>query len=164
MRTERVIGCTQKAPRWVVKVRAIALSLGSDWPTNTALHLLITFVQQLLGGSSDAYVREVSHLNPNTGETHVTSVNLSLCQYLTVLERISYKPCPANPTGRTLFTQTAEIQARIAGWRPLQERFERWSLEMFDKNAEKGREGFEHVLRTLWETRQGLIAGEHKSS
>lgn len=99
-----------------------------------------------------------------TGETHVTSVNLSLCQYLTVLERISYKPCPTNPTGRTLFTQTAEIQARIVGWRPLQERFERWSLEMFDKNAEKGRQGFECVLKTLWESRQGLITAEHQSS
>jgi len=90
-------------------------------------------------------------------------VNLSLCQYLTVLERISYKPCPTSPRERTLFTQTAEIQARIAGWKPLQERFERWSLEMFDKNAEKGRKGFEHVLRSLWESRQGLIAGEHQS-
>ncbi|KAG8822549.1 hypothetical protein FRB91_007984 [Serendipita sp. 411] len=130
VRTERVIGCKQKAPGWVVK---------------------------LLGGTSDAYVREVSHLNPHTGETLVTSVNLSLCQYLTVLERISYRPCPMSPTQRTLFTQTAEIQARIAGWRPLQERFELWSLDMFNKNAQKGREGFEHVLRSL---RQGMTVAE----
>ncbi|CCA77928.1 related to protein involved in intramitochondrial protein sorting [Serendipita indica DSM 11827] len=127
VRTERVIGCTQKAPRWVVKI---------------------------LGGTTDAYVREVSHLDPRTGETHVTSVNLSLSQYLTVLEHISYKPCPTMPTQRTLFTQTAEIQARIAGWRPLQERFELWSLETFNKNAQKGREGFEHVLSLLRESRR----------
>ncbi|CAG7845877.1 SubName: Full=Related to protein involved in intramitochondrial protein sorting {ECO:0000313/EMBL:CCA77928.1} [Serendipita indica DSM 11827] len=108
----------------------------------------------ILGGTTDAYVREVSHLDPRTGETHVTSVNLSLSQYLTVLEHISYKPCPTMPTQRTLFTQTAEIQARIAGWRPLQERFELWSLETFNKNAQKGREGFEHVLSLLRESRR----------
>ncbi|PVF98312.1 MSF1-domain-containing protein [Serendipita vermifera] len=134
VRTERVIGCTQKAPRWVVK---------------------------LLGGTTDAYVREVSHLDPRTGETHITSVNLSLSQYMTVLERISYVPCPKNPIARTLFTQTAEIQARIAGWKPLQERFELWSLETFNKNAEKGRLGFESVLKALWESRQGLTAPEN---
>jgi hypothetical protein len=89
-------------------------------------------------------------------------VNLSLCQYLTVLERISYTPCPTHPTKRTLFTQTAEIQARIIGWKPLQEKFELWSLETFNKNAEKGRKGFEHVLRTFSETRQGLITAEAK--
>jgi len=134
IRTERVIGCKQKAPRWVVKI---------------------------LGGSSDAFVREVSHLNLHTGETHLTSENLSLCQYLTVLERVHYTPCPitpSNPKPRTKFTQTAEIQAKIGAWKPVQEKLESWSLDMFGKNAQKGREGFEHVLRTLWENRQGLIA------
>jgi hypothetical protein len=131
IRTERVIGCKQKAPRWVVKV---------------------------LGGSDDAYVREVSFVDPRTQETTVTSINLSLSQYMRVLERITYSPCPQQPTQRTLFSQTAEIQARVPFWAKLGESLEKFSVERFGQNAESGRIGFDYVLRTLWEARNGLPA------
>lgn len=123
IRTERVLGCKQAAPRWVVK---------------------------FLGGSEDAFVREVSFVDPRTSRTTITSVNLSLSQYMTVLEKITYEPSSTNPT-QTIFKQTAEIQARMGKWKSLGDRLESWSVERFSSNAALGRQGFEHVLRMLGE-------------
>ncbi|KAL5636011.1 hypothetical protein ACGC1H_004727 [Rhizoctonia solani] len=128
IRTERVLGCKQAAPRWIVK---------------------------LLGGSDDAFVREISFVDPVTARTTVTSVNLSLSQYVTVLENIVYEPV-RGPDGRmrTQFTQTAEIQARMAIWRSVGERLEKFSVDRFGQNAQLGREGFESVLGMLLEQKQ----------
>ncbi|KAG8904526.1 hypothetical protein FRB99_001609 [Tulasnella sp. 403] len=130
IRTERVLGCKQAAPRWVVK---------------------------FLGGSEDAFVREVSFVDPRTSKTTITSVNLSLSQYMTVLEKISYEPCATNPTTQTVFKQTAEIRARMGKWKSLGDRLETWSAERFSVNAALGRQGFEHVLRALCERREQKI-------
>jgi len=126
LRTERVLGCKQAAPRWVVK---------------------------LLGGSDDAFVREVSFVDPRTSRTTVTSVNLSLSQYITVLETITYEPSASHPTSKTDFRQTAEIQSRMS-WKTIGDRLEMWSVDRFSANAALGRLGFEHVLRSLRDQRQ----------
>jgi len=123
LRTERILGCKQSAPRWVVK---------------------------MLGGSDDAFVREVSFVDPSTSRTTVTSVNLSLSQYITVLETLSYTPASSEPSSKTLFHQTAEIQSRMS-WKSLGDRLEAWCVDRFTSNAALGRLGFEHVLRSLRE-------------
>jgi len=130
IRTERILGCKQSAPRWVVK---------------------------FLGGSDDAFVREVSFVDPQTCRTTITSVNLSLSQYMTVLEQITYEPSKTNPSTHTQFKQTAEIQARMGKWKSLSDRLESWSVERFQTNAQLGRQGFEHVLRALCEQQQQKI-------
>ena len=109
----------------------------------------------MLGGSDDAFVREVSFVDPVSARTTVTSVNLSLSQYVTVLENIVYEPVRGpNGLSQTQFTQTAEIQARMAIWRSLGERLEKFSVDRFGQNAQLGREGFEGVLRMLLEQKQ----------
>ncbi|KDQ20417.1 hypothetical protein BOTBODRAFT_100826 [Botryobasidium botryosum FD-172 SS1] len=135
VRTERVLGCKQAAPGWVVK---------------------------LLGGSEDAFVREVSFVDPQTSRTTLISENLSLSQYMTVLEQITYEPSPADRASRTQFRQTAEIQARPMGliWKAVGERLEAWSAQRFGDNARNGREGFENVLRVLWERKLMVQAEE----
>ncbi|KAG9047291.1 hypothetical protein FS837_002599 [Tulasnella sp. UAMH 9824] len=130
IRTERILGCKQSAPKWVVK---------------------------FLGGSEDAFVREVSFVDPQTSRTTVTSVNLSLSQYMTVLEHITYEPSPVNPLSKTLFRQTAEIQARMGKWKSLGDKLESWSAERFRSNAALGRQGFEHVLRVLCEGQEQKV-------
>ncbi|CAE6359311.1 unnamed protein product [Rhizoctonia solani] len=128
IRTERILGCKQAAPRWIVK---------------------------LLGGSDDAFVREISFVDPVTARTTVTSVNLSLSQYVTVLENIVYEPLRGTDGQmQTQFTQTAEIQARMAIWRSVGERLEKFSVDRFGQNAQLGREGFEGVLGMLLEQKQ----------
>ncbi|KAF7310569.1 PRELI/MSF1 domain-containing protein [Mycena chlorophos] len=119
IRTERILGCKQKAPGWIVKV---------------------------FGGSEDAFVREISFVDPARQTVDITSINLSLAQFATCLERIQYTPAPDN---RTTFAQTAEIQARFTAWRTAADGLERWLVQRFEQNAQLGKLGFTDVLRAL---------------
>ncbi|CAK5265269.1 unnamed protein product, partial [Mycena citricolor] len=121
IRTERILGCKQKAPGWIVK---------------------------LFGGSEDAYVREIIFVDPVQQNASITSVNLSLSQFATCFERIEYAPTHDN---RTTFTQTAEIQARMALWRSASDGLEQWLVQRFEQNAHLGKLGFTDVLRALEE-------------
>lgn len=123
IRTERILGCKQSAPKWALR---------------------------LLGGTEYAFVREISFLDPVTQNTTLTSVNLSLSEYMTVIERIQYTPSTAFPKTRTQFRQTAEIQARGALWKSIGDKLEVLSIERFKQNAMKGKEGFDGVLRKLF--------------
>ncbi|EGO02709.1 hypothetical protein SERLA73DRAFT_84467 [Serpula lacrymans var. lacrymans S7.3] len=128
IRTERVLGCKQKAPIWIVK---------------------------LFGGSQDAFVREISFVDPSSQDVTITSVNLSLSQFATCFERIRYAPAAG---GHTAFTQTAEIQARMALWRSAADRLENWLVQRFEQNAHLGKAGFSDVLRTMWEAKEQAAA------
>ncbi|KAH8120509.1 MSF1-domain-containing protein [Phellopilus nigrolimitatus] len=127
IRTERILGCKQKTPTWILKV---------------------------FGGSEDAYVREVSFVDPATQSCSITSVNLSLSQFATCYERIRYLPSRSQPKTQTIFSQTAEIQARMALWRSMSDRLELWLADRFEQNAQKGKLGFTDVLRSLWEAKE----------
>ncbi|KAG6885703.1 hypothetical protein C0993_010875 [Termitomyces sp. T159_Od127] len=107
--------------------------------------------RSLFGGSEDAFVREISFVDPSTQNATITSVNLSLSQFATCFERIQYSP---NSATRTNFSQTAEVQARMALWRTAADRLERWLVQRFEQNAQLGKLGFTDVLRRLWEERQ----------
>lgn len=124
VRTERILGCKQKSPTWIVK---------------------------LFGGSEDAFVREISFIDPATQRATITSENLSLSQFATCYEQIHYTPASQH---RTTFTQTAEIQARMALWRSAADGLERWLAQRFEQNAQLGKLAFTDVLRKLWEERQ----------
>jgi len=124
IRTERILGCKQKAPGWIVK---------------------------LFGGSEDAFVREISFVDPATQNATITSVNLSLSQFATCFENIQYTPSSSHQTS---FIQTAEVQARMALWRTAADGLEKWLVQRFEQNAQLGKVGFTDVLRNLWEERQ----------
>ncbi|CAA7259959.1 unnamed protein product [Cyclocybe aegerita] len=145
IRTERVMGCKQKAPLWIVKVRPYSPPACVFAVSNAAARLM-----QLFGGSEDAFVREISFVDPATQNVTITSVNLSLSQFATCNELIRYSP--ASPT-HTLFSQTAEIQARMALWRSAADGLEKWLVQRFEQNAHLGKLGFTDVLRNLWEER-----------
>jgi len=129
LRTERILGVRQKAPLWALK---------------------------LLGGSEHAFVREVSFVDPSTKRTTLTSENLSLSQYVAVLEQISYTPSEKFPQTQTNFYQSVSISAGSAIWKSVGGQLERWSAQRFFENASKGRMGLEEVLRNLWRRRLEL--------
>ncbi|KAE9410680.1 MSF1-domain-containing protein, partial [Gymnopus androsaceus JB14] len=129
IRTERVLGCKQKAPKWIVK---------------------------LFGGSEDAFVREISFIDPRTQNATITSENLSLSQFATCLEKIQYTP--SKNAGSTTFLQTAEIQARMAIWRSAADGLEKWMAQRFEQNAQLGKMAFTDVLRRLWDEREQVQA------
>jgi PRELI-like family len=105
-------------------------------------------IAQLFGGSEDAFVREISFVDPSTQTTTISSVNLSLSQFATCHEKILYSPAPG---GRTAFHQTAEIQTRMVMWRTAADKLENWLAVRFEQNAQLGKVGFTDVLRQLWE-------------
>ena len=125
-------------------------------PTCPSIIILTTLtnppilITQLFGGSEDAFVREISFVDPATQNVTITSVNLSLSQFATCYEQIRYTPVSAY---QTEFTQTAEVQARMALWRSAADGLEKWLVQRFEQNAQLGKTGFTEVLRNLWEER-----------
>jgi hypothetical protein len=110
----------------------------------------LPLLTQLFGGSEDAFVREISFVDPATQNVTITSVNLSLSQFATCFEQIRYTPVSAY---QTEFVQTAEIQARMAIWRSAANSLEKWLVQRFEQNAHLGKVGFTEILRNLWEER-----------
>lgn len=144
IRTERIVGVKQKSPKWITKVCGCCCFLCCS---------LTSF--QLFGGSEDAFVREIIFVDPSKQTASVTSLNLSLSQFATCFERIHYSP--ASPS-RTVFSQTAEIQARMTLWRTAADGLERWLVQRFEQNANLGKLGFSDVLRRMWDERQPATA------
>jgi len=116
---------------------------------------------QLFGGSEDAFVREISFVDPATQNVTITSINLSLSQFATCNEQIRYSPVSAY---RTEFAQTAEIQARMAVWRSAANSLENWLVHRFEQNAQLGKTGFTEILRNLWEERHQVPSTSSQSS
>ena len=145
IRTERVLGCKQKTPTWIVKVCPM---VSSSTGLETFFFLFILLFTQLFGGSEDAFVREISFIDPATQNATITSVNLSLSQFATCYERIRYSPVASGK--QTAFLQTAEIQARMALWRSAADRLEHWLVQRFEQNAQLGKVGFTDVLQSMW--------------
>lgn len=156
LRTERLIGVRQGAPKWVMR---------------------------LLGVTEDAFVREVIFVDPVQQVTSMVSINLSLSQYVQCLELISYTA--TDDTSQTLFTQRAHISSppttppslpyysappastsksvtRLL--RSVGGKLEMSSVERFGLNAAGGRKGFEGVLDNLKamieDRREGAVGWE----
>jgi len=73
-------------------------------------------------------------------------MNLMWTDILTVRETVTYSPSLSSPGSKTQFAQRAEITAVCGGWQKVKNNIERATLERFQQNALKGREGFEMVL------------------
>ncbi|KAH8923645.1 MSF1-domain-containing protein [Atractiella rhizophila] len=145
LRTERLIGVEQSAPRWIVK---------------------------LLGSSEKAFIREVTFVSlhpppvppPDSTPDNSplvqrpsiiqASSNITMASILAVKELITYSP---RGDQKTRFHTIADVRAgaggNLVGTKMVRERVERFSLDRYEKNAEVGKVGFEGVLSRLkgWE-------------
>lgn len=122
LRTERLITCTQTAPAWVLA---------------------------LLGGSTTSHVYETSYVSPTAKSVTMCSTNLTWNNVLSVRETVVYKPDTTSSTPgheRTQLNQYAEITALCGGIKKVKSKIEEASIERFEQNAQRGREGFEAVL------------------
>lgn len=106
---------------------------------------------QFFGGSEDAFVREISFVDPASQIASIISVNLSLSQFATCLERVQYAP---SRDGQTTFVQSAEIQSRMFMWRAAADRLETWLADRFEQNALLGKMAFTDVLTRMWESKE----------
>jgi hypothetical protein len=116
--TERLITCKQSIPSWL---------------------------QYIVGGKNVSYVREVSVVDLNDRTLTLRSVNLTMCHLLKVFETVRYTPDTVDPY-KTVFKQEAQITA-YGAFQRVCNKIEDWSLERFHQNAQKGKAGFDGVLK-----------------
>ena len=121
LRTERLITCQQAIPKWILN---------------------------LVGGSNVSYVRKVSEVDPKAKTLTLRSVNMSMCNLLSVYEVCTYRPNVENDIKNTVFEQEAQITS-YASFRKLCNKIEDWTVERFGQNAQLGKKGFESVLQQV---------------
>jgi len=144
LRTERLITCRQTAPKWVTSI---------------------------LGGQDTSMVYETSYVDPAAKTLTLCSMNMTMADLINVRETCTYAPAttgtstlPAN--ARTTFTQRAEVTALCGGWQKIKNSIEQFTVERFQQNAAKGKEGFEMVLqkaREVFEEQRQLLKLQQES-
>lgn len=122
--SERLITCKQSVPQWVM---------------------------MLVGGSNISYVREISVVDLKKKSLTLRSCNITYSNLLKVYETVEYEPYSEDPVNKTLFKQEAQITA-YASFSKVCNKIEEWSVQRFNENAEKGRIGFDSVLKILEES------------
>lgn len=119
------------------------------------------------------YVREVIRFDPHVPCIDMESMNLSFNHYLLVTERIRYMPADDN----TRFDQMAEFDcrglrtSREGGfWASAARKVEEATIDLFKKNAARGRLGFSHVLQAMFQDKsleeyeaQVLVPSEYEA-
>lgn len=118
LRTERLITCKQSAPAWLNK---------------------------FLGGQDTSIVYEVSYVDPREKKVTMSSMNLTWSDLISVRETVIYRPSSTSPL-RTQFEQNARVTALCGGWQKVKNGIEQATVQRFQENAAKGKEGFEMVL------------------
>lgn len=119
LRTERLITCKQSTPKWI----------------NT-----------ILGGQDTSHVYETSYVDLREKKVTMCSMNMTWSDLLSVRETCVYQPSTTSPNAKTMFQQRAEITAFCGGWQKIKNSIEQFTVERFQQNAARGKEGFEMVL------------------
>lgn len=139
LRTERLITCKQSTPKWV----------------NT-----------LLGGQDTSIVYETSYVDPTAKKVTLCSMNLTWSDLINVRETCIYQPSTSSPGNKTVFLQRAEVTALCGGWQKIRNSIEQATVERFQQNAMKGKEGFEMVLemsRKVFQEQRDLLRLQSES-
>jgi len=119
LRTERLITCKQSAPKWI---------------------------NSILGGADTSMVYETSYVDLKAKKVTMCSMNMTLNDLLSVRETCIYQPASSAPDAKTAFHQRAEITAFCGGWQKIKNSIEQFTVDRFQQNAARGKEGFEMVL------------------
>lgn len=91
-------------------------------------------------------VYETSYVDPVAKKVTMCSMNITWSDLLNVRETCIYEPSTNSPNAKTMFQQRAEITALCGGWQKIKNSIEQFTVERFQQNAVKGKEGFEMVL------------------
>jgi hypothetical protein len=93
-------------------------------------------------------VYETSYVDPVAKRLTLCAMNVTMADLLNVRETCTYYPAESSTASapRTTFTQRAEITALCGGWQKIKNSIEQFTVERFQQNAAKGKEGFEMVL------------------
>jgi len=97
----------------------------------------------MMGGNETSHVLETSYVDLETKKVTMCSTNLTFSNLIAVQETVIYRPASDS---KTQFQQEAKITAVCGGWQKIKNAVEEATVTQFQKNAIKGREGFEAVL------------------
>eukprot|EP00095_Tigriopus_kingsejongensis_P005385 snap_masked-scaffold770_size100439-processed-gene-0.5 protein:Tk05385 transcript:snap_masked-scaffold770_size100439-processed-gene-0.5-mRNA-1 annotation:"slowmo homolog 2" len=113
--------------------------IASDWG-------LAPWVQRLIGANQVCYAHEYSRVDPARQLMEMESVNLTFCSFVSMQERMSYRPHPQDPAGQTLMKQETVVTVRGV---PLTSYMEGIILNTVSANAGKGRAAIDWVVDKL---------------
>ncbi|KAH7125396.1 PRELI-like family-domain-containing protein [Dendryphion nanum] len=139
LRTERLITCKQSTPKWI---------------------------NSILGGQDTSLVYETSYVDIKDKKVTMCSMNMTWSDLLSVRETCIYEPASSAPGAKTMFEQRAEITALCGGWQKIKNSIEQFTVERFQQNAARGKEGFEMVLeraREVFAEQREMMRLQHES-
>lgn len=121
-----------------------------------------------MGGIDTSMVYETSYVDPVAKKLTMCSMNVTWSDLLNVRETCTYSPAPTDSASspKTQFTQRAEITALCGGWQKIKNSIEQFTVERFQQNAIKGKEGFEMVLekaRQVFQEQRELLKLQQES-
>jgi len=113
-------------------------------------------------------VYETSYVDPVAKRLTLCSMNMTMADLLAVRETCTYQPATSSTSAApsTTFTQRAEITALCGGWQKIKNSIEQFTVERFQQNAAKGKEGFEMVLekaRQVFQEQRELLQLQQQS-
>jgi hypothetical protein len=116
-------------------------------------------------------VYETSYVDPAKKTLTLCSMNMTMADVINVRETCTYSVATASTAtlpaeSRTTFTQRAEITALCGGWQKIKNSIEQFTVERFQQNAAKGKEGFEMVLeraRQVFQEQRELLKLQQES-
>lgn|SRR5690349_8221400 len=97
----------------------------------------------MMGGNETSHVLETSYVDTQSKKVTMCSTNLTFSNLIAVQETVVYRP---TSDAKTQFQQEAKVTAVCGGWQKIKTAVEEATVTQFQKNAIKGREGFEAVL------------------
>lgn len=106
---------------------------------------LPTWASKLLGTDKTFYASEHSEVNPRNKTMTSMSKNLSFCNEVSVIEKLTYSPHPTE-SDCTLLKQEAVVTIRDV---PLSSYIESYITQTISSNAGKGRQAMEWVINKI---------------
>lgn len=113
--------------------------ISSDWG-------LAPWVQSLIGSNRVCYAHEYSKVDPKNQLMEMDSINLTFCSFVSMHERMSYRPHPEDPSHKTLMKQETVVTVQGV---PLTSYMESIILNTVSNNAGKGRIAMDWVVDKL---------------
>jgi len=104
-----------------------------------------SWVTGLIGLTNPNYSHEFSEVDRNNREMTLKTINLNCTNFVSVDEKLTYKPHPQD-SSKTVLEQETIVTVRGV---PLVDYCEKLFLSTYESNAKKGRQGIEWVIDNI---------------
>lgn len=102
------------------------------------------------------YIVEESIIEPKNQVIYSYTRNIGLQKYMTIDEKVVYRPCYVNPLTTTIAIRDAWIDSKFYG---LARAFKAYGYERFKHNVKKATMGFQYVLEQMYHEPEMMTRG-----